>query len=55
MLKEDGANGDREELHDFKDKVLCMLTNIRKNITKLIIFINLQPPKHFIIILYTMH
>ena len=46
---------DREELHDFKDKVLCMLTNIRKNITKLIVFINLQPPKHFIIILYTMH
>ena len=31
---------DREELHDFKDKVLCMLINI---------------PKHFIIILYTMH
>ena len=27
---------DKEELHDFKDKVLCMLTNIRKNITKLI-------------------
>ena len=46
---------DREGLRDFVDEVPCMLTNIRKNITKLIAFINLQPPKHFIVILYTMH